>query len=221
MTAHDPVASATGQQRDPTTAPGGASYRVRRSYGPSYALAPAQEDGGGPAGPRARAHEDQPGNRHQGAPVTGGEADRDDHREQSNPSTPAFPDRTPRRRTRNPKQRTHKTTTRLSDTEKTEITAAAQQRAVTVARFLAFAGLAAARGSTTLHTNEQFDAAIDELAALRTALSRIGNNINQIAYVLNAGGQPRPGELGHALGVLTRLLGRVDDAANDLVTRRL
>ncbi|MGW3341166.1 plasmid mobilization protein, partial [Streptomyces sp. NPDC001009] len=171
--------------------------------------------------PRARAPGDQPGNRHQGAPVTGGEADRADHREQPSPSTPAFPDRIPRRRSRNPSERTRKTTTRLSDDEKAEIVVAAAQRGVTVARFLATAGLAAARGSTTLHTNERLDTAIDELAALRTALARIGNNINQIAYVLNAGGQPRAGELDHALGVLTRLLGRVDDAANDLVTRRL
>lgn len=133
---------------------------------------------------------------------------------------PAFPDRTPRRRSRNPSQRTRKTTTRLSDTENAEITAAATQRGVTVARFLATAGLAAARGSTTLHTDERLDTAIDELAALRTALARIGNNINQIAYIHNAGGQPRPGELDHALTVLTRLMARVDDAADDLVRRR-
>ncbi|AEN10822.1 MULTISPECIES: hypothetical protein [unclassified Streptomyces] len=221
MTSDDPAVVTAGQQRDPTTAPGGASYRVRRSYGPSHALAPAPEGGGSPAGPRARAHGDQPGNRHQGAPVTGGEADHDDHREQPSPSTPAFPDRKPRRRTRNPNERARKTTTRLSDDEKAEITAAAMQRGVTVARFLAAAALAAARGSTTLHTNEQLDAAIDELAALRTALARLGNNINQIAYTYNAGGQPRPGELDRALSVLLRLLARVDDAANTLVTRRL
>ncbi|MFD8012460.1 plasmid mobilization protein [Streptomyces sp. NPDC058955] len=221
MTTDDPAVTTAGEQRDPTTAPGGASYRVRRSYGPSYALAPAPEGEGSPAGSRARAHGDQPGSWHQGAPVTGGEADRDDHREQPSPSTPAFPDRTPRRRSRNPSERTRKTTTRLSDDEKAEIAAAAAQRNVTVARFLAAAGLAAARGSTTLHTNEQLDTAIDELAALRTALARIGNNINQIAYVHNVGGQPRPGELEHALSVLTRSLGRLDDAANDLVTRRL
>ncbi|MFD4361694.1 plasmid mobilization protein [Streptomyces anulatus] len=177
--------------------------------------------GGSPAGPRARAHGDQPGNRHQGAPVTEGEANRDNHREQPSPSTPAFPDRKPRRRSRNPSERTRKTTTRLSDDEKAEIAAAATQRSVTVARFLAAAGLAAARGSTALHTNERLDAAIDELAALRTALARIGNNINQIAYVLNSGSRPRVGELDHALTALTRLLARVDDAANDLVTRRL
>ncbi|WP_406336396.1 MobC family plasmid mobilization relaxosome protein [Streptomyces zaomyceticus] len=221
MTTDDPAVTAVGHQRDRTTAPGGASYRVRRSYGPSYALAPAPGGGGSPAGLRARALGDQPGNRHQGAPVTGGEADHDDHREQPSPSTPAFPDRKPRRRSRNPSERTRKTTTRLSDTEKTEIVVAATQRGVTVARFLAAAGLAAARGSATLHTNEQLDTAIDELAALRTALARIGNNINQIAYIHNVGGQPRPGELEHVLSVLTRSLGHLDDAANDLVNRRL
>ncbi|MBX9426414.1 plasmid mobilization protein [Streptomyces lateritius] len=221
MTTDDSEMATAGQQRDPTTAPGGASYRVRRSYGPSYALAPAQEGGGSPAGSRARALGDQPGNRHQGAPVTGGEADDPADREQPSPSTPAFPDRKPRRRSRNPSERARKTTTRLSDTEKAEIVAAAAQRGVTVARFLAAAGLAAARGSTALHTNERLDTAIDELAALRTALARIGNNINQIAYVHNASGQPRPGELEHALSVLTRSLGCLDNAANDLVTRRL
>lgn len=221
MTTDDPAVTAAGQQRDPTTAPGGASYRVRRSYGPSHALAPATEGGGSPTGPRARALGNRPGNRHRGAPVTGGEADDPADREQPSPGTPAFPDRKPRRRTRNPSERTRKTTTRLSDTEKAEIAAAAAQRGVTVARFLAAAGLAAARGSTALHANERLDTAIDELAALRTALARIGNNINQIAYVHNAGGQPRPGELDHALSILTRSLGRLDDAANDLVTRRM
>ncbi|MFJ8860533.1 plasmid mobilization protein [Streptomyces sp. NPDC102451] len=221
MNTNDPVATSAGQQRDPTTAPGGASYRVRRSYGPTYALAPASGGGGSLAGPRARAHGDQPGDRHQGAPVTRGEAECDDHREQPSPSTPAFPDRKPRRRTRNPSERTRKTTTRLSDTEKAEIDAAAAQRGVTVARFLATAGLTVARGPAAVHRNDRLDAAIDELAALRTALARIGNNINQIAYVLNSGSRPRAGELEHALSVLIRLLGRLDDAANDLVTRRL
>ncbi|MFI9626455.1 MobC family plasmid mobilization relaxosome protein [Streptomyces sp. NPDC052042] len=221
MTANDPTVTTPGLERDPTTAPGGASCRVRRSYGPSYALASAQEGGGSPAGPRTRALGDQPGNRHQGAPVEGGEADDAAEREQPSPSTPAFPDRKPRRRSRNPSQRTRKTTTRLSDAEKAEIAAAAAQRGVTVARFLAAASLAAARGSTTLHTNEPLDTAIDELVALRTALARIGNNINQIAYVHNAGGQPRPGELDHVLATLTRLMARIDDAADALVRRRL
>ncbi|NEA56611.1 MobC family plasmid mobilization relaxosome protein [Streptomyces sp. SID13666] len=219
MTDNDPAATTHGQERESKTAPGGASCRIRRSYGPSYALAPAPEGGGGPVGPRARAHGDQPDSRHQGAPVAGGEAHDLDPREQPTTSTTAFPDRKPRRRTRNPTERTHKTTTRLSDTEKTEITAAAKQRAVTVARFLAAAGLAAARGSVTVHTNEQLDAAIDELAALRAQVSRVGNNINQIAYVYNSAGQVRPGELDQALTTLTRTLARVDDAADSLAKK--
>ncbi|MFC4030737.1 plasmid mobilization relaxosome protein MobC [Streptomyces polygonati] len=134
---------------------------------------------------------------------------------------PAFPDRAPRRRARDPSQRTHKLITRLSFAEKTEIGATAQLRAVTVARFLAAAALTAARGSLPVQSNEQLDAAIDELAALRTAVSRVGNNINQIAYVYNSGGQSRPGELDHALGVLTRIFVRVDDTADTLARRRL
>jgi len=218
VTAPNPRAIRSGGERDPTTAPGGASCRLRRSYGPSYALAPAPKAGGGPAGPRARAPGDQQDSRHQGAPLAGGAAAEP---EQPSPSAPAFPDRKPRRRARNPSERTHKTTTRLSDTEQAEIAAAAQQRAVTVARFLAAAGLAAARGSTTAHTNEQLDAAIDELAALRTALARVGNNINQIAFIYNAGGQPRPGELDTALTSLTTLLSRIDNTSDTLVRKRL
>lgn len=78
VTSDDPAVTTVGPQRDPTTNPGGASYRVRRSYGPSFAPAPASEGEGSPAGPRARAHGDQPGNRHQGAPFPP-EASRTEH----------------------------------------------------------------------------------------------------------------------------------------------
>lgn len=225
MTEPDPTPTTTQQQRDTNSAPGGASCRVRRSYGPSYARDPAQGSGGSPAGPRARAHGDPPGARRPGTPAAGGDAADRSPTEQPTPRTPipvpAFPDRVPRRRTRNPSRRTHKLTTRLSLDEKSEITAAAARRAVTVARFLAAAALTAARGSLPVHSNEQLDTAIDELAALRTAISRVGNNINQIAYVYNSGGRPRPGELDHALAVLTRILDRVDDTADTLARRRV
>ncbi len=218
MTANDTSPTTPDQQRNINSAPGGASCRVRRSHGPSIALAPAQGGGGSPAGSRARAHGDLPDSRHQRAPERG-EADDRAPREQPNP--PAFPDRAPRRRSRNSSQRTYKLTTRLSLAEKTEISDAAAQRAVTVARFLAAAALTAARGSLPVHGNEQLDTAIDELAALRTAVSRVGNNINQIAYVYNSGGQPRSGELDHTLGVLHRIFARIDDTADALARRRL
>lgn len=221
MTADDPAATPTEPRLEQTAAPDGASCRLRRSYGPSYAPVPAQEGGDGPAAPRARAHEDQPGGGHQGAPAAGGGASGPTSSEQPHPGASAFPDRKPRRRTRNPTERKHKVTTRLSDTEKAEITAAARQRAATVARFLATAGLAAARGSATASPDQQLDAAIDELVALRTAVSRVGNNINQIAHLYNCGAQPRPGELEFALAMLKRVLAQVDDAADALVRRRI
>lgn len=219
MTTDDTAPTPSGEQRDGNSAPGGASCRVRRSYGPSYALAPAQGGGGDPVGPRAGAHGVPAGDRHQGAQVAGGPADDRAPREQ--PSTPAFPDRAPRRRSRNRSRRIHKLTTRLSLAETNEITAAARHRAVTVARFVASAALTAARDDLPVHGNEQLDTAIDELAALRTAVSRVGNNINQIAYVCNSGGLPHPGELDHALTALARTLTRVDDTADALVRKRI
>jgi hypothetical protein len=86
--------------------------------------------------------------------------------------------------------------------------------------YVASAALAAARGVTDIHPNRQLDTAIDEAVALRTAISRVGNNLNQIAHVYNSGGHPRPGALDRALTVLTRSLARIDDAADALVQSR-
>jgi hypothetical protein len=132
---------------------------------------------------------------------------------------PAFPDRPPRRRSRNPTERTCKLTTRLSESEHGEITAAARRHAVTTAHFLAAAGLAAARGQVGVHPSQHLDAAIDELAALRTALARVGNNLNQIAHHYNAGARPHPARLDHALRMLRDVLVQIDEAATVLVRR--
>ncbi|MEV5468050.1 plasmid mobilization relaxosome protein MobC [Streptomyces griseoincarnatus] len=111
---------------------------------------------------------------------------------------------------------------RFTAEEKAEIIAAAARRRVYPSGYLATAGLTAARGSATPHdSNDQLDAAIDELATLRAQISRVGNNINQIAYIHNAGGQPRPGQLDHALKILVRTLALVDAAAHELVRERV
>ncbi|MER5183274.1 MobC family plasmid mobilization relaxosome protein [Streptomyces sp. NPDC002896] len=130
--------------------------------------------------------------------------------------------RQPRRRTRVPKprQRTQFLTVRVNDDEHAEITSAARVRAVTTARFLAAAGLAAARGTTHLEPNEQRDAAVDELAALRAQLARVGNNLNQLARAANSGAVPHPDELVRTLDWLRRVVRRVDQAADAVVTRR-
>ncbi|WP_043256255.1 MobC family plasmid mobilization relaxosome protein [Streptomyces sp. Tu6071] len=204
MTSPDGEA-ATGQD----TATGRASYTVRPSYGRTNG-APAQEGGGGPSGSRTRA----PGNptdrdRHQGAPVP--ETDK-----------PATPPRAPRRRPRNhaPRQRTRKVTTRLAETEHEEILAAARRRAVTTARFLAAAGLAAARGTTALEPHEKRDTVIDELALTRAQLARVGNNLNQLTRATHLGIAPHPDDLAHTLDRLRRVLASIDDAATALAKRR-
>jgi uncharacterized protein (DUF1778 family) len=200
----DPAVGHPASPREPTTAPGGASCRVRRSYGPSYA---AQN----PSGPRARAHADRPGGGCQEATGAGGEAD---------DQPPAFAERKPRRRNRNSTQRAHKLTIRLSDSERAEIAAAARLHTLTLAGFLATAGLSAARGRVAVRPDRQLAAAVDELVALRTSISRVGNNLNQIAHVHNAVGRPVPRRLDHALRALLDVLARIDDAADVLVSRR-
>ncbi|WP_067226486.1 hypothetical protein [Streptomyces sp. NBRC 109706] len=95
------------------------------------------------------------------------------------------------------------------------------KKAITTARFLATLALIAARSPGATHLNEQLDAAIDELAALRTQISRVGNNLNQIDYVYNVGGTPFPDELQRGLAMLKHSLAQIDRAADRLVRRRI
>ena len=50
----------------------------------------------------------------------------------------------------------------------------------------------------------------------RAQLRRYGNNINQAARVLNAGGQP-PEWLAHAVALTNRVVGDIDEAVQDLL----
>ncbi|MCG3039009.1 MobC family plasmid mobilization relaxosome protein [Streptomyces fenghuangensis] len=134
---------------------------------------------------------------------------------------PAFPDRPPRRRTYQRSHREAVIAVRFTSEEKAEIAAAAGRAGVFPAGFLATAGLTAARGRGALpRADEQLDAAIDELAALRAQIARVGNNLNQIARACNSGGRPHPGALDSALKTLVGTLGRVDLAADTLARRR-
>lgn len=219
MTARTPEGTTHGGEGDRDQAPGGASCRIGYPKGLSNANALAQGCEDGSAGPRARAPRDRQSLGHQGAPG-GGETPAEPANGSPSARELAFPDRQPRRRPYEPTHREDVIAARLNADEKAEITAAAKRAGMYPSGYLAAAALAAARGSTTLKNNEQLDAAIDELAALRTAISRVGNNINQIAYIYNSGGQARPGELDHALAALTRTLASVDDTATTLVKKR-
>ncbi|WP_240660232.1 plasmid mobilization relaxosome protein MobC [Streptomyces sp. WAC 01529] len=62
-----------------------------------------------------------------------------------------------------------------------------------MARYIADATMARVRGEITVAAERTvYDDAIDELAAMRAQIARIGNNVNQIARRLNADGDPHP-----------------------------
>ncbi|PJN03765.1 hypothetical protein CG740_04990 [Streptomyces sp. CB01201] len=99
----------------------------------------------------------------------------------------------PRSRPRQKKQRPA-VSVRLSKTEKALIESGAKAVKLSVAGFLAHAGLAAARDLTRITdvTAAIADnrAILSELFAARRALTQGGNLLNQTAKALNFGGQP-------------------------------
>ncbi|MFE7578481.1 plasmid mobilization relaxosome protein MobC [Streptomyces sp. NPDC057521] len=127
--------------------------------------------------------------RHEGVPeqerVGAGEQPRD-------PSVGATK-RTPHRRANLDAQRSEHVTARFAPYEKQAIQSAAKAEHVTMARYIADATLARVTGEITVAApRTAYDDAIDELAALRTQIARISNNVNQIARRLNADGDPHP-----------------------------
>ncbi|MEV4738750.1 plasmid mobilization relaxosome protein MobC [Streptomyces sp. NPDC049555] len=94
-----------------------------------------------------------------------------------------------RHRTRQPRQRNRFRNVRLSDSELALISAGAKAAGMTDAGFLAHAGLAAARDLTTTAARIAGDRElIAELFAARRHLGHIGNNLNQVAKILNSDG---------------------------------
>lgn len=136
------------------------------------------------------------------------------------PAPRAAPTRTgpPRRtRTRQNKQR-DAVSVRLSTTERTEVTAAADHTGASLAKFMAQSSLAAAADINRVAANLlDLRGTIRELMAARTDLARIGNNINQIAHAFNSGGDPVGAEA--ALADVRRAAARLEAAAHTLAER--
>lgn len=94
-----------------------------------------------------------------------------------------------RHRTRQSRQRNRFRNVRLSDSELALISAGAKAAGMTDAGFLAHAGLAAARDLTTTAARIAGDRElVAEFFAARRHLGHIGNNLNQIAKILNSDG---------------------------------
>ncbi|WP_344122601.1 plasmid mobilization protein [Streptomyces blastmyceticus] len=113
-------------------------------------------------------------------------------------------------------RRLHGRTARFNDEEIALITAGANAAGITVAAFLAHAALAAARDleHTTAEIASRREIVI-ELFAARRHLSYMGNNLNQVAKVLNSGSDAPQAETG--LSSARQAIARIDAAVQHLV----
>lgn len=103
--------------------------------------------------------------------------------------------RVARRRPYSKGQRKERVDARYSVEEKTKIRAKAQSLNITGAYLVGAAVMAYVDGDLAVPGQRTpLDDYIDELNALRAQVARIGNNINQIARVLNSDGNPHAGD---------------------------
>ncbi|MFJ1997014.1 plasmid mobilization relaxosome protein MobC [Streptomyces asiaticus] len=101
--------------------------------------------------------------------------------------------RVARRRAREEVQRKERVDVRYSVDEKHAIMARAGEMEIAGAHLVGALVMAYLDGHLRLPGQRtQFDDVIDELASLRAQVAAIGNNVNQIAFRLNSGGDPHP-----------------------------
>ncbi|GHF41733.1 MULTISPECIES: MobC family plasmid mobilization relaxosome protein [Streptomyces] len=124
--------------------------------------------------------------------------------------------RVARRRQREDVQRKERVDVRYSVTEKNAITTRARAMNISGAYLVGAVVMAYLEGDLALPGQRTaVDDLIDELNALRTQVAKIGNNVNQIARVLNSGGNPQPVDAA-VLVAATRTLDGVRAAVADI-----
>ncbi|MFF9013574.1 plasmid mobilization relaxosome protein MobC [Streptomyces sp. NPDC014870] len=135
--------------------------------------------------------------------------------------------RVARRRARKEVQRKERVDVRYSVDEKTDILAEARRLGLAGAHFVGAVVMAHLYGDLALPDQRTgVDDLIDELAALRTQVAKIGTNVNQIAHRLNAGGDPHPvdtvvlAEAGRLLTTVKQAATAIDSAADVAATQR-
>ena len=134
--------------------------------------------------------------------------------------------RVARRRARQEVQRKERVDVRYSTDEKAAILAEARRLGLASAHFVGAAVMAYLNGDFTLpEQRAATDDLIDEYAALRTEVARIGTNLNQIAHRLNSGGDSHPAdtavlaEVGRAMSLVKQAVTAVDTAADAAATQ--
>ncbi|MFI7357530.1 plasmid mobilization relaxosome protein MobC [Streptomyces avidinii] len=121
--------------------------------------------------------------------------------------------RVARRRARKKVQRKERVDVRYSVAEKQAILAEARRLNLAGAHLIGAIVVAHLNGDLALPGQRtSHDDLIDELAALRFQVAAIGKNVNQIAFKLNSGGHPHPGDTA-LLAEARRVLGLARDAA--------
>ncbi|MEU4100258.1 plasmid mobilization relaxosome protein MobC [Streptomyces tanashiensis] len=135
--------------------------------------------------------------------------------------------RVARRRARQDVQRKERVDVRYSVDEKTDILAEARRLGLAGAHLVGAIVMAHLNGDLTLpEQRTTTDDLVDELAALRTQVAKIGTNVNQIAHRLNAGADPHPvdtavlAEAGRVLTLARQAVAAIDTTADVAATQR-
>ncbi len=202
MTAPDQDGTTLAPVSDRDQAPGGASYGVRSPYpasAPNGAEAPRSvADPGGPATERGVGP---------GVPTT----------EEEEPLHVASSE-TARRRSRQSVPRTNRVCPRFSDAEWALLQQAAQQAELAPGGYTAAAVIAAATSNDPTAAVADYRRGIQELMESNRQLGAVGNNLNQLAHYVNAGGQPGAG-LQQLLARVGASIDAVDEAVAWMVRR--
>ncbi|MCX4776815.1 plasmid mobilization protein [Streptomyces sp. NBC_01264] len=190
----------------------------RASYPIGYSTVGGVSNGPGPQGSREPSwHRGAPG----GETATGGGSQSEEQPHTCHDSACEHVERVqarPRRRPYQRGQRPHVRNARLNDEELAAITAGAHAAGLTVAGFIAHAALAAARDihKTAAEIASEREV-VSELFAARRHLGYIGNNINQIAHILNSGGDTPQTDA--ALAAVHRAARRLEAVTQQLIER--
>jgi hypothetical protein len=124
--------------------------------------------------------------------------------------------RVARRRRRDHVQRRARVDVRYSEAEKNAITAKARSLNIAAAHLVGAVVMAYLEDGRPLPGHRTLlDDHIDELTALRTQVAKLGNNVNQIARILNSGGSPQTVDTA-VLAQTEQLLGAVRNAVADI-----
>nr|WP_078876808.1 plasmid mobilization relaxosome protein MobC [Streptomyces sp. 150FB] len=135
--------------------------------------------------------------------------------------------RVARRRKRDTSQRKERVDARYSVAEKSSILTAARSLNIAGAHYVWAAVMAHIDGNLQLPTQRTvIDDYIDELAALRTQVAKLGTNVNQIAHRLNSDGSTHPvdtavlAQAEHTLTQVRATLNDLDDIADRAVSAK-